>query len=279
MLSTAIVVFREVLEAALVIGIVLAATQEMPYRRFWVSLGFMGGLAGAGLVALFAGTIAQAAFGMGQELFNALVLSLAVCMLGWHTVWMSHHVQQLSVQVRALRQAIVEEAGAAKMLALFIALAILREGSEVVLFLYGLSVESGGALNLLLGGLIGLALGVLVGLFLYLGILRFSTKHLFTVTSWMILLLAAGMASQAANYLVQADWLNPLYTNVWDSSAILPEGSLLGGVLHTLIGYEDRPSALQILVYFTTLGTLILLMKGVQKKDAKKSKAALGASL
>src|SRR3546814_7424947 len=89
MMATAIFVFREVLEAALVIGIVLAATNGVVDRGRWVAGGIVAGLVGAALVAGFAESIAAAAAGMGQEVFNAVVLFAATSMLIWHTVWMS----------------------------------------------------------------------------------------------------------------------------------------------------------------------------------------------
>src|SRR3546814_9886016 len=95
MLASAIIVFREVLEAALIVGIVLAATQGVTGRGRWIGAGIGGGVLGAILVALFAEAISGLAEGMGQELFNASVLFLAVVMLGWHNVWMSRHGRAL----------------------------------------------------------------------------------------------------------------------------------------------------------------------------------------
>src|ERR1700746_892713 len=98
MLAIAIIVFREVLEAALIVGIVLAASQGVGRRGRWVGGGIGAGLAGAllagGGARLGAGgaeTIAAAAAGIGQEVFNALILFAAVAMLGWHNIWMTRH--------------------------------------------------------------------------------------------------------------------------------------------------------------------------------------------
>src|SRR4051812_50038275 len=91
MLATAIIVFREVLEAALIVGIVLAASRGIAYRGAWIAGGIAAGMIGATLVAAGAETIASAAAGMGQELFNAAILLAAVVMLGWHNIWMTTH--------------------------------------------------------------------------------------------------------------------------------------------------------------------------------------------
>ena len=261
MVGAALIVFREVLEAALVIGIACAATRGMPRRNAWVAGGIAAGAAGACLVAAFAGAIAGTASGMGQELFNAGVLLAAVAMLGWHNVWMARHGREMAQQMNALGRSV--QAGARPLYALgaVIALAVLREGSEVALFLYGLAAGGSTAAGMLAGSGIGLAGGAALGMALYFGLLRIPTRHFFTVTSWMILLLAAGMASQAAGFLIQADYLPALGETLWDSSGIVAHDSLLGEVLRTLVGYDARPAGMQLLFYLATLTTIGIAMK------------------
>jgi high-affinity iron transporter len=116
-----------------------------------------------------------------------------------------------------------------------------------------------------LGGMLGLIGGVLAGAALYLGLLRIPLHRLFVVTSWLILLLAAGMASQGAAFLMQADLLPPLGANLWDTSSLLAEGSIVGRVLHTLIGYTAQPAGIQVVFYVATLlviGSLMRLLGG-----------------
>jgi high-affinity iron transporter len=276
MLGAAIIVFREVLEAALIVGIVLAASAGAPRRGFWVSTGLAGGVMGAGLVALFAAEIAAAAAGIGQELLNAVILLLAVGMLGWHNIWMSRHGRELAATARQIGDAVISGARPLYVLAVVVGLAVLREGSETVLFLYGIAAGGGlSAGSLIAGGALGLAGGVAVGAALYLGLLRIPTGRLFTVTSWMILLLAAGMASQAAGYLVQADLLPPVGEAVWDTSAVLTEDSILGKALHTLIGYVSRPDGVQILLYVATLCAIWLLTRLVGSPTKPRTVASL----
>ena len=86
-------------------------------------------------------------------------------------------------------------------------------------------------------------------------------RHFFTVTNWMILLLAAGMAAQAAGYLVQADVLPALGQKVWDTSGLLSTQSLLGETLKTLVGYDDRPAGIQVVFYFATAILIVVGMK------------------
>jgi high-affinity iron transporter len=254
MLAAAIIVFREVLEASLIVSIVLAAAKGIPGRNTWVGIGIGAGVVGAILVASFAGALAEAAQGMGQELFNAIILLAAVIMLGWHNVWMSTHAKDMAREVGAVGKAVMAGSRPLYALAVVTGVAVLREGSETVLFLYGIASSGGeGLLDMAVGGLAGVAGGITVGAGLYFGLLRIPMRHLFTVTNWMILLVAAGMASQAAGFLVQADLLPDLGTAVWDSSWLLTESSLVGKVLHALIGYVSRPAGIQVLFYAATL--------------------------
>jgi high-affinity iron transporter len=263
MLATAIIVFREVLEASLVVGIVLAASRGVPRRGAWVGGGVAAGILGAALVALFADLLAAAVNGTGQELFNAAILFTAVAMLGWHNIWMNRHGRELAAVAVTLGRAVAGGSRPLYALALVVGIAVLREGSEVVLFLYGIAIASGG-LGMLPGGLLGLGGGVVVGSLIYLGLLAVPLHRLFTVTSWLILLLAAGMASQGAAFLMQANLLPALGNEVWNTSSILHENSILGMLLHVLIGYTAQPAGIQVVFYVATIliiGSLMWLLE------------------
>jgi high-affinity iron transporter len=275
MLGSALIVFREVLEAALVIGIACAATRGISGRNGWVTVGIGAGVIGACVVAGFAEAISGYAEGMGQELLNALILLAAVLMLGWHNVWMARHGREMAQQMSALGKSVQSGARPLYVLGIVIGLAVLREGSEVVLFLYGLAAGGSTAAGMLAGGGIGLVTGAALGVLLYLGLLRVPTKHFFTVTSWMILLLAAGMASQAAGFLIQADYL-PAWGSMWDSSHIVSGDSIVGKILQTLVGYDAHPAGMQLLFYVVTLTTIGVAMKLLGRPVAAP-RAALAA--
>lgn len=262
MLPTAIIVFREVLEAALVIGIVLAASRGVPGRGRWVSGGIAAGVIGATLVAGFADAIAGAVAGIGQELFDATILFAAVAMLGWHNIWMSRHGRDLAASANGLGRDVLAGRRPLYALALVVGIAVLREGSEAVLFLYGVMLSTGaGGLGMAVGGALGLAAGAAAGAATYLGLLAIPLRRLFGVTSWLILLLAAGMASQGATFLMQADLLPALGNSVWNTSGILPERSIPGVVLHVLIGYSAQPAGIQLVFYGATILVIIVLMR------------------
>ena len=262
MLAALIIVFREVIEAGLVIGIVLAATKSVAGRGRWVASGTLAGIFGAGIVAMLAAQIAAAFSGVGQEIFNASILGLAVLMLAWHNIWMARHGRALAVQFHHLGAAVKNGNRTLLALAIVVGIAVLREGMEVVLFLYGITMSAASsAMATLLGGLAGLVLGALLATVTYFGLLKIPTRHLFAVTSLLIALLAAGMAASAVNYLQQADIMSIGTGIVWDSSALLPQNTLLGATLHALIGYTDQPTALQLAVYAATLLTIFALTR------------------
>jgi FTR1 family protein len=261
MFATALIVFREVLEAALIIGIVLAACRGIPHRGLMVSGGITAGLAGAVIVAAAAGTIAEAASGMGQEILNACILGAAVLMLGWHNIWMSRNGREIAQHMRSVGKNVAHGAAPVWMLGTVIALAVLREGSEVVLFLYGVAAGGADSGQMLAGGAAGLAAGAMVGALVYFGLLGVPLRYFFSVTSVMILLVAAGLASQAAGMLLQAGLLPPLGEPLWDTSSLVADGSISGRLLQGLIGYSARPAGIQVLSYVVTLLGIGGLMK------------------
>src|SRR3990170_5972053 len=138
MLGALIIVFREVIEAGLIVGIVMAATRGVAGRGRWINIGIAGGVGGAGIVAVFAGGISQAFEGAGQELFNAGILGVAVVMLMWHNTWMARHGREIAATMYQVGAAVSHGAKPLTALAIVVGLAVLREGSEVVLFLYGI---------------------------------------------------------------------------------------------------------------------------------------------
>jgi high-affinity iron transporter len=262
MLATLLIVFREVIEAGLIVGIVLAATKGVPRRGLFVSYGIAGGVAGACLVAAFASEIGDLFEGSGQELFNAAILLIAVGMLTWHNVWMASHGRAIAQEMRQVGQAVASGQEPLAALAIVCGVAVLREGSEVVLFLYGIAASGGtSGLGMLAGGVLGLLAGAGVSALMYLGLLTVPARYLFSFTSGLITLLAAGLAAQAAAFLQQAGYIEALTSTVWDTSWLLSDDSVLGRLLHTLIGYTDRPSGAQLVAYLLTVAIIVGLMR------------------
>jgi high-affinity iron transporter len=273
-LAALIIVFREVFEAGLIIGIVLAVTKSVRHRNRWILGGMVCGALAACVVAAFAGALSQWAAGMGQELFNAAILAVAVVLLTWHNVWMAQHGRELAGSIRATGLAVAEGSKSLIALAVVVGVAVLREGSEVALFLYGVVTTDNSSSDIVaLGGLIGLLLGVAVCLLTYKGLLHIPAKPLFKFTTVLIALLAAGMAAQAVAFLQRADWLTVLDITMWDISWLVADGSLPGRTLHTLIGYTDQPTLMQFTVYVG-----VLLITAILMRLARLSQRATGAN-
>ena len=274
MLATLIIVFREIIEAGLIVGIVLAAAKGVRGRAVWVSYGVVAGVAGACAVAAFAGRIGMLFEGAGQDLLNAAILLLAVVMLTWHNVWMASHGQAMAREMREIGAAVVAGKRPLFALSIVVGVAVLREGSEIVLFLYGIAAAGGtSTAAMLIGGALGLAGGVAVSALMYFGLLAVPAHRLFAVTSGLITLLAAGLAAQAVVFLQQAGYVETLTRTVWNSSAILSQDSLLGRLMHTLIGYSDRPNGAQLLVYLVTITVILSLMKLVRSARHAQKRA------
>ena len=268
MLATAIIVFREVLEAALIIAIVLGASRGIPGRGRWVAGGIALGLIGAFVVALLANAASSAFSGNGQAMFNAAILLTAVAMLTWHNVWMSSHARQMSSELNAVGMQV--QSGDRPLAALMIVTfaAVMREGSEAVLFLWAIATGGEQGMQMVAGGIGGIAAGIMVGLLLYAGMLRIPIRHFFRVASWMVVLLAAGLAAQAAGFMNQFGLLPSLGYRLWDSSGMLSQNSLPGQLLHILVGYTARPSGIEVLFYAATLLMMLTLMRICGKKTA-----------
>lgn len=267
MLSSLIIVFREVIEAGLIVGIVLAATKGVPKRTQWVAYGVAGGVLGACLVAAFANQLGSLFEGSGQELFNAGVLILAVGMLTWHNVWMSGHGREMAREMKGVGAKVSAGERSLAALAIVVGVAVLREGSEVVLFLYGNALQGGvTAASMLTGGALGLAAGAAMSALIYFGLLAIPPGRLFDATAGLITLLAAGMAAQAVNWLQQAGYLEYLTTPLWNTSWLLSEDSIFGRLLHTLIGYTDQPNGAQLVAYVGVIIMIIGLMRWEQSR-------------
>jgi high-affinity iron transporter len=254
MFATILIVFRESLEAALLVGVVAAATRGLVGRGRWLSAGIFTGFLGAIVLALLAGQLSGWLDGLGQDAVNIAVLSLALAMLLWHCVWVSAHTKEMVTQAKQLGKSVQEGRRAPWALLLVVSLAVLREGAETVLFvsgsLTGTTTQPG---VVLLAGATGLALGALVGAIIYAGLSRVPTRHVFSVTNVLIALLAASLGSQLVRALAQAGLLEYWTTPLWDSSHLLSQDSALGTLLHALVGYDARPSGAQLFAYFAVL--------------------------
>ncbi|MEJ6022007.1 FTR1 family iron permease [Ramlibacter sp. PS4R-6] len=254
MFAAALIVFRESLEAALFIGIVAAATRGLPGRGGWLGAGVAIGVVGALILAALAPYVSEMAGGMGQDMVNIVVLSVALAMLLWHCIWVTTHTREMALEAQRLGASV--QGGERKPWALLVAvaLAVLREGAETVLFIAGSA--TGGSTSftdIVLAVIIGVSLGGGIGAVIYAGLARVPTRHIFTVTNVLIAILAGSIASQLVKSLAQAGFLEAWTSPVWDTSELLAPDSALGTFLKALMGYDATPSGAQLLSYAAVL--------------------------
>ena len=264
MFATAIIVFRETLEAALFVGVVAAATRGVAGRTSWLAGGVVAGVLGALALAAGADKVSAFAGGIGQDLVNVGILSVALAMLAWHCIWVSTHGHEMSRDAKRLGSSVRGGTSAPPALMVAVALAVLREGAETVLFVAGLTTGVSADSHTMVGAAaLGLSAGVVFGLLIYFGLSRVKPQYLFAVTNGLILVLAAAIASQLARALAQSGLVDLWSSPVWDSSGLLPADSPMGIVLHALAGYDARPSGLQLAFYLSTLVVIGLTTRQV----------------
>ena len=261
---TAPVVFREVIEISLILGVVMAATRGMDGRFKLAAAGLGIGILGSVIIAFFTDSISQAMEGVGQEIFNASIMFIAVGFLSWTVIWMKTHGRKLAQNLREMGQAVAKGDKSTYILVGVIALATFREGAEIVLFTYAMSASGAFSISaIIMGGIVGGVGGIIIGTMFYFGLLKAAQKHLFTVTSWMLIFLTAGMAANGAAFLIQADILPTLIPQVWDTSRVISGQSFVGQLLSVLVGYTPRPTGMELLFYtgaLLTIGLLYTLM-------------------
>lgn len=266
MLATALIVFRELLEAALIVTILMAATRGVRHSRRWIGLGVAAGLVGSGIVAALTGVISDMFEGTGQELVNATILLTAVVLIGWHVVWMNRHGREMAHEMKAAGRQAADGEKHMSAIAIVVGLAVMREGSEVVLMLQGLWA-SGAVHNMLGGTILGMAAGLGVSSLMYLGFIALPVGRIFAMTNIVLALIASGMAARGVNFLLQAGMASSFGQKVWDTDAVIPEQSLPGQVLAALAGYISRPNQLELAAYMTTAMVIFALMWWSRRKD------------
>lgn len=269
MLSALVIVFREVLEMSLVIGMLLAATEGLAGARVRIAVGAVAGLLGSMLVAWLMGELESSVNGNGEYIYNAILLGLASMMITWTVIWMTRHGREVAARMLHVGQSVVDGTLPGMALTVIAFATVIREGGEAVFFLAGAAQENdSSAYAMLVGGSMGLALGAVLGFAIYRGMLRIPARYILRVTGWLLIFVAAGMASQAAWNLVEIDAIPSLVDTLWNTSSWLPESGVFGTLLHVMMGYDDRPSGMQVLVFIAALLSMTGLVRYSQRAAA-----------
>lgn len=247
LLNSVIIILREVLEAALLISVFLVLTQSLDKSFRWVAWALAAGMIGAAVYGINIDTISEWFDGVGQEVINAF---LQICIFSLIAVSMLLLPGQLRGRESGRLLALV--------MIFTVALVVTREGAEIMIYLYGFLKGSDQLLSVMIGAGIGGSIGISTGILFYY-ILRNRSKHRTVgICIVVLMLVGAGMASQAALLLIQADWL-PAQLPIWDSSGWISEVSVTGQLLYALVGYEATPTAIQVGFHFGGLLLLVII--------------------
>ncbi|MDR0329332.1 MAG: FTR1 family protein [Rickettsia sp.] len=263
MFKIALVVFRECLEIALLLGVVLAVTKQLEKSRIYIIAGVMLGTVSAALFAFFTRSITVAFSGLGDEIFNSGVILLTVALIGWTIVWMQGYGIKIKQNLNDLSVKISSGDSSYIMLVLIVAATILREGMEIIILVYSISsVEIIDSNSYLLGLIIGIVSGLTLGVIIYLGLIKIvNQQYIFRISSILLMLVASGFAAEAAGILSSSGIITILSDQLWDSSWLISDRSIYGKFLKMITGYIARPNGLQVVFYICTLGLINILIQ------------------
>ena len=247
MLVTVIIFLREVLEAALILSILLAVSYQLKHSRKWIFPAMGIGFIGASIMAYYLGEISNLLDGTGQEVMNSFLLMFMVVLTNLICVWLFQFFFGGRDSVQPVFATVIR-----LILIINVSIAIMHEGSELSIYSYSFIQTHKNNLSLMLGGGLGLGIGASLGAIVYYLLINLQKHILLKVAIGVLMLIAAGMASQSALYLIQSGWL-PSQLPLWDTSQIISERSITGQLLYALIGYEATPSPLQVSFYFAVI--------------------------
>ena len=265
------IVWRESVEALLVVGILYAwlkngdddARRGLPF--LWAGVG-VGLLMAVGLGAALVG-FTEVLSGDAQDYFQTAMVLIACVLIVQMVLWMRRHGRTLK---RDMEQSLQQSTRDSNWwgVAVLVALAIAREGSETVIFLYGLGFGQSGHVDgsQMLAVVIGLGLAFLTFYLLQLGGKYFSWRHFFRVTEVMLLFLGAGLFQTGVDKLIDKEILPLGISQVWDTSSILDDSGTFGSLVATLTGYRAHPALTNLIAYAVYWAVVWLLMKRASRR-------------
>ncbi|EBS6918275.1 iron permease [Salmonella enterica] len=268
MIAVILIVFREVLEAGLIISVILAACKGYKISHLVIA-GITSGVIFSGLLALFTNSIENALSGTGQEFFNSALLLTATLMLSWQIVWMSTKGKEMADTSRNEVRNILSEGNKNYAIAIVVAIAVMREGSEVVLFMYSIIISTGTSITAMFtGGIIGVIAGIVFTFLLYRGLILIPLKFIFLLSNIVLTFIAAGLASQGIGILSSIDIIPAIKDTVWDSSWLLSDNSWEGGLARAIFGYTSTPSGVQIITWILVAALILSISSFLKRKKS-----------
>jgi len=254
MFGTFLITLREGLEAALIIGIILAylakTGNRQGFKSIWVgtALGALASLVAGGIIYFTAGELE----GSAEQIFEGTAMFIAVGVLTWMIFWMRKQAVDIKAHLQAQIQAALTN-GSSLALVVMAFLAVVREGIETVLFLFAATRTAESPITFTLGGLLGLFAAVLIGYGIYKGTSRFNLRSFFNITSLILIIFAAGLLAHGIHEFNEVGFIPPIIEHVWDINGLMPEASTFGRFLTALFGFNANPSLTETIAYFIFL--------------------------
>ncbi|QID16276.1 FTR1 family iron permease [Nitrogeniibacter mangrovi] len=271
------IVWRESVEAILVVSILYAwirarGDATVTLKHLWA--GVAGGVGLAAVLAVVMLGVQSQLAGNALEAFQAGIVFIAAILITQMVLWMRKHGRHMKRELEAGMARASSTGGVAA--AVVAAIAVGREGAETVLFLYGLGLEqSGGALvQMFIGAGLGFALAVATAWLIQRGSRILPSRTFFRITEIVLFMLAAALLVSGAERLINMGWLPPLYEPLWDTSALLSEGSTLGNIAAAFAGYRSQPSLMAALVWFGYWAVVLVLTRRAVAMPAASTQGA-----
>ena len=279
MLPSFLLAFREGVEAALIVGIVLGVLRRMNRTQYapYVWLGVAAAIGVSVLGAVVLNLIGAEFEGAAEQAFEGITMLLAAGVLTWMIFWMQKQGRRIQTGLEAdVKMALSRgQAWALFALAFF---AVVREGIELALFLTAANfsaVEAGQAPFLgWLGGALGLIAAVVVGWLVFDVAIKLNLRRFFQLTSVLLIVFAAGLVGTAVHEFNELGWIPSLVENIYDINAVIPESSTFGQFLKTLLGFNANPSLTETIAYAGYFVAIILLVRWLDRRVATSPASA-----
>ena len=278
MLAAALLTLREGLEAALIVSILLSYLDKIGRRKqrwwIWSAVGIAGLLSLALAIGLQA--VGASFERPAEQVFEGLVMLLAVIILTWMIFWMRYQARYTKQALESDMHLAVQQGHHWGLFGIAF-LAVFREGVETALFLTAASFASDG-LSIIAGSVIGLAVAVAIGWLVHTGMAGLSVRAFFNVTSIILLIFAAGLFAHGIHELQEAGWIPVFVERVWNLKPILDDGSAAGSVLRTLVGYNDSPSLLEVIAYLSYWIVVVISVRWWVERTSRTARSPLASS-
>ena len=261
-ITTFLIVFREALEASLIIGIILTVLARLNQRKYFPHVIVSAFV--AILISLWAGkllmTLTEAAQGNAEKLIEGGISLVACGVLTYMIFWMDRQAKKIKPEIESQLEKAISKGELITIISLPF-LAVFREGAETVLFLSALSAKNPSSVSFL-GGILGLVLAVLIVLAIFVGGKKIPLRPLFQGSGMFLLLIAAGLLAYGIHEFQELGLIPEIYAPIWNINHILNEKVGLGQFLKSIFGYNGNPSLIEVIGYSTYLyGVIFLLNK------------------